>query len=411
MIAGGVKPERRMTTSVQLTITDVVYRGLGIGRLDGCVVFVPGVLPAETVCVEITHRRKNFAEARLLDVLRPSPHRIAPVCPLAAVCPGCRYQHVEYEEELRLKHAQLANLLARMAGVPDPVVLPPVASPENLGYRNKIVLHGALQQGRATLGYVAEDNVSIIDVPACPLAVPALNAKLRDLRSDARFMAELKTPARVTLRHTPADGATWWIGPRQPAAAELTETTALGPLRVPRGSFFQVNPPVADLLTGRVFQMLKAIRPQSVIDLYCGVGGFALAAGRAAVPRILGIDSDAEAISAAGRNAATLGFDRIRFTAAPASRGLAKALEAAGSADGLTLIADPPRAGLEKSVVRTILAGRPADVIYISCAADTLARDVKLLAEDGYGFANSQPVDMFPRTPYFESVTHLRRYR
>jgi len=392
------------TGSVELAIEDVAYRGKGIARRDGCVVFVPGTLPGEIVRAAIVRRQRNFAEARLTEVVRAAPARVQPACPLVPVCPGCCYQHAAYAEEIRLKQAQLRNLLERIGGVRSAELSPPVASPAHLGYRNKIVLHADAPSGRPILGYAAEDNVTVVDVPQCPLAVPELNAALRGLRADAAFMARLRPHARVTLRWTPTDGVQRALGRISGRPPWLTETTALGPILVPPGSFFQVNPAAGDALILRVRDLIRVIAPESVIDLYCGAVVFALIAAEGGARDVLGVDRDAAAIAAARANAAERGPRGIRFDAALAEQGLSAALRSA-RIETLTVIADPPRAGLDKGVVRQLAATRPANLVYVSCAADTLARDAKLLAAAGFSVVRSQLVDMFPRTPYFESIT------
>ena len=149
-----------------LTIADVVYRGKGLARMDGQVVFVGGVLPGETVEVRFVRRHKNYSEAVLLDITDPSPKRIAPVCPLTTVCPGCCYQHADYGTEIVLKQAQLVNLLQRQVKVDPAICLPPVASPRSLEYRNRISLHASEDGSSKALGYIGEDNRTVIDVPA-----------------------------------------------------------------------------------------------------------------------------------------------------------------------------------------------------------------------------------------------------
>ena len=403
-----------MDDHVQVRIHEVAYRGLGVGKLaDGCVVFVPHCLPGELVTVEIVRRRRNFAEARLLTVVEAAPARIAPVCPLAGACPGCCYQHAAYAVEVELKQRQLATLFQRLAGVAPSVCRPPAASPRELGYRNKLVLHTAAGAPPA-LGYFAYDNRTILDVEACPLAAEPIQALLAGLRIDAAFVRSLPPQSRVTLRWTEHDGPMHWLcrAPPDPIRRSrehwLTERTALGDLNVPRGSFFQVNPWAADLLLARIKEHIDAIRPPSVIDLYCGAGVFALAAARAGCANVVGVDSDEAAILAARRNAGRLGVGKaVRFLARPAEVALAAAKAPDGPAT--LLVVDPPRDGLAPGIVSEIGRRRFADVLYVSCAADTLARDIKRLSEHGYTIASSQLVDMFPRTAYFESVTRLRR--
>lgn len=397
--------------SSALDIRDVAYGGRGVGRLaDGCVVFVPGTLPGEQVVVETVNRRKSFAEARLVDVVTPSAQRIAPACPLAGYCPGCCYQHASYEEEVRMKQAQFAGLLKRLAGIDPAVCLPPRPSPISLHYRNKLVLHAAGEGDCRTLGYFAEDNMSVLEVTRCPLAVEPLNLHLEELRNRAEFLAGLQPPVRLTLRWTDADGAMDWQRRIPDGAADprtwLTESTALGPLRVPRGGFFQVNAAAAKILLESVSAKIREIAPRCLVDLYCGVGLFGIAGALAGVPSVYGADTDEIAIQAARANAEARSLKQARFAAYPAERGLA-ALPDEAAGERALLIVDPPRAGLFKAVLRGIAERRFGDILYVSCAADTLARDLKLLGQAGYGVASSQLVDMFPRTPYFESVTHL----
>jgi tRNA/tmRNA/rRNA uracil-C5-methylase (TrmA/RlmC/RlmD family) len=393
-----------------LTIQDVVYGGSGLARLDGCVVFVPGVIPGEKVSAETVKRHKTYAEARLVEVLEPSPHRRHPVCPLAGVCPGCSYQHMTYAEEVRIKAAQLANFLRRQVG-PDraaAVFQPPVASPCDTGYRNKIVLHASVEDGRTCLGYKGRDNRTVLDVPACPLAMDPINGRLAERRADAHFMDTLKPGMSVTFRHTGKDGTLMWKDDTGPGKERLTEATVLGPMRVSRRSFFQVNPPVGDALAERVMALVKEHRPETVVDLYCGIGIFALAASNAGAQRVVGIDSDAEAIHAAVSNGEKLETGNADFIAGPVGGRLRDAL-ARGSPGTTLVIVDPPRRGLEPDVADALAASGVPRVAYISCAPDTLARDVARLTQVGWHVASTQAFDMFPRTASFESITVLEK--
>ena len=393
--------------TADVTITDVAYRGKGVARLDGRVVFVPGVAVGEVVRIRVERTHKRHADARLVEVLETSPERISPPCPLAATCPGCAYQHLAYSEELRVKQAQLAGLLQRMAGVPESVCAEPFPSPADLGYRNKIVLHAAGEHPGRHLGYVGEDNVTVIDVPSCPLAVDSINERLKALRADDAFMASLEPETRVTLRHTAKDGTSNWVG-RAERRPWLTETTSAGAIKVSRGSFFQVNPPVADALSQHVGELLGAGKTDMVIDLYCGCGVLALAAKAAGAAEVLGIDSDSEAVKAARVNARERKLDDVHFLVDRDDRGLAHALGAA-KPGRVTLVMDPPRRGLSAATLRVATRKQPAHMVYVSCAADTMARDLKQLQAAGYAVRSCRLFDMFPRTAAFETVALLSR--
>ncbi|OVE74801.1 hypothetical protein BVX97_06315, partial [bacterium E08(2017)] len=242
---------------INLTINDVVYRGKGLGRHEGCVVFVPYTLPGETVQARITKKRKNFAEAELVSVESASPMRIEPSCPLAGVCQGCSYQHIDYEEELRLKNKQFEDIMTRQAKVSPSAFQPGVGSPSNLEYRNKIVLHAQKEKDKTLLGYFAEDNKTIVDVPQCPLAMKPINKLLKEKRADALFMRSLNDGDKVTFRYTESDGAQCWAGRSEPGKSKLTESTVIGAFKVHSRSFFQVNRAIADDIIESVQELLK----------------------------------------------------------------------------------------------------------------------------------------------------------
>ncbi len=390
-----------------LTITDVAYRGMGVARLeDGRVVFVPHTLAGERVKARLTRLRTNYAAAILLEVLEPAAARLPPACPLADACPGCCYQHAAYAEEVRCKQRQFARFIARV-GAPEGALEAPVAAPHPLAYRNKLVLHAQREGAHLRLGYVAGDNTTVLDVARCPLALDPLNARLAALRADTAYLAALDPQAPVTLRYTAADGALAWSGRPPPAAPWLTEQSVLGPLAVPRAGFFQVNPPVADALVSAVRERLRELRPARVLDLYGGVGVFALAAAQAGVPAVHGIEADAEAVRAATHNAAALGLTGVTLAAGQAGALARRALRSL--AGGGAVIVDPPRRGLEPAVTAALATARPAHILYVACAPDMLARDVDRLRAAGYAVRSARLFDMFPRTPYFESLTWLER--
>lgn len=413
-VAGDVRKMSETPQTAELKISDVVYRGKGLARLDGRVIFVSGVAAGETVKVRILKHHKNYSEARLLEVLEPSPLRIVPACGLAMrpdgcdaeYCPGCTYQHMAYSEESRLKQSQFVNIMERMAGVDKGVIVPAVPSQLELEYRNKIVLHGGGSQDKPVLGYVGDDNTTIVDVPKCLLAKREINELLGQIRGDRQLMSTLSSGRRLTLRYTPTDGAVSWTGKCADNEPWLSETSAVGDILVPRDSFSQVNAGVATALVVKVMELLKANVPSVVIDLYCGAGIFSFAAAEAGVPRILGVDNDPSAVRAAQRNANVRNLNGCVFLARSAEDGLREVLRSV-NAQTATLIVDPSRRGLEKGVADLLVATKLARIFYVSCAPDTMARDVAILCRAGYRVASAQVMDMFPRTAYFESLTCL----
>lgn len=405
---------------ITLRIEKVVYRGSGLARLDGLAVFVPGTIEGELVEARIVERKKNFARASLIRILEPSPFRIEPKCGLAVVpsegsldetvfCPGCSYQHIAYDEEVRIKNQQFTEMIGHKTNAPDDVFLPPVQSPMDIGYRNKITLHSCNGKDGFRLGYLGPDNRTIIDIPECPLAIKPINDLLTDLRDKSGLMASLKDGENIVLRYSEDDGAHYKTETSLPTLNMLSERTSIGTVKVPFSSFFQVNPAVADHLVKAVSEMLRNIKPATVADLYCGVGIFGFVAAESEVEHIISVDSDPGGVAAAVQNAKDLGFENIKFMPMNAEEGLKK-IRNEFSNDNTCIVIDPPRTGLEKPVMERLLEFGPSNVIYVSCAADTLARDLEILCGDNkYKIISSRLFDMFPRTPYFESVTRLKK--
>ena len=413
-------------THLSGTVESVAYRGAGILRpAEGPVVFVHGgVCAGERVEARVSRVHARFAEAELVAVAESAPFRIAPVCrlPDGTRVPGCVYDHMAYDAEVVTKRAQLADFLRgafRKAARPDLVesldslLVPPVSSPAPLHYRNKIVLHAGRTRGARALGYLGDDNRTLVDIPQCPLACDGINRELAALRADRDFRRAVRDGDDVTIRWTPADGAVPWIGRPSPRAAPLTEHAFFGDLEVPLDGFYQVNTAVADLLAAALADHAASLAPAAVVDAYCGIGILGLAilsrlgAGTA---RLLGMETGRAAVAAARRNAKRLGF-AAEYACCPVADGLDAALQEVG-ADGTFVILDPPRDGLEPETVRTLLARRPQHIAYVSCSPDRLARDLeRLCAADGgaYEPTSVRLFDMFPRTLHFETLALLVR--
>ncbi|MBT3192655.1 MAG: class I SAM-dependent RNA methyltransferase [Verrucomicrobia bacterium] len=389
-------------TEVEIEIHDVAFGGRGVGRHDGCAVFVPGTLAGERVRVRLTKCRKKFAEALLLEVLTASEHRIEPACALCDRCPGCSYQHVAYPEEVRIKQQQFEGLLSRIGRLEGVTFSEPIASPCDLGYRNKLVLHA---QRERKLGYFGEDNRTVVDIPSCLLAVGPINDELQKLRANVKTLKNMRPNARVTFRWTETNGAVRWTD-RESGVERLIENSPIGDVRVPRRAFYQVNVGAGDLLVSYISELIKQQAPTYLIDFYCGVGLFSLAAAQHGVPHVFGIERQSFAVRAAIQNAKAMKI-RPEFVSADVDALAEDSLKQVDGSETMVIV-DPPRQGLEKAFLETLISARPQCVAYVSCAADTLARDLRVLTESAYEVVNCQLIDMFPRTPHFESVTVLK---
>ena len=125
---------------ISLAIHDNAFGGEGVGRVEEFVIYVPFVLVGETVEAEITEVKKNFARAKLLRVEKPSQNRVDPPCVYFGRCGGCQYQHIDYAEQLRIKHKQIADLFERVGKIPSDKIAPVIPCPSPYGYRNRIMI-------------------------------------------------------------------------------------------------------------------------------------------------------------------------------------------------------------------------------------------------------------------------------
>jgi len=163
-----------------LDINDLAFGGKGVGRLEGMACFVPGVIDGEKVRVKIGKVKSRLMEAWLLEVIEPSPHRVAAPCPVFLKCGGCAYQHIEYAHQLRIKENQLREALRRLGGLTNPPVGAMIPSPEPYGYRNRIAVH--VRDGKA--GFFAEGSNRVVPVQKCLIASPEVDLGLQDLLRD-----------------------------------------------------------------------------------------------------------------------------------------------------------------------------------------------------------------------------------
>lgn len=375
-------------------IDALAYGGDGVGRgADGAVCFIPGALPGERVEAEIVAVKKRFRRGRLLRVIETSPERIAPECPYfeCGHCPGCAYVHCTYAHEIEWKQRQLHDFLIRRQLAMPETLLKPFASPRRFGLRNKLVMHSA----NGVRGYIGRDNETLFQVDRCLLAADEINDLLAVTPPDE---------GREVFRFTANDGARK-ITPQ--FTGYLTESLPpYGEFEVAPGGFFQTNSHVGSELIRRVIGEVAAGGWKKMVELYCGVGIFSIAAAEA-LPQLQtsGVELDAGAIKAAKRNAERHQVaSRCRFAAGDAG----KLLRRESRLHDAVLLVDPPRAGLSRETVDAILRAEPAQLIYISCAADTLVRDLDLL-KSAYAVGSAGLLDMFPGTAHFEVMTVLHR--
>ena len=356
---------------VTLAIDTLAFGGEGIGRHEGRAVFVPFTAPGDVAEVRVRDVKKNFARAELVRVVTPGPHRTAAPCPYYGTCGGCQYQHLDPEEELRVKESQVGEALRRVGKIASPPVLPIIRSPQVYGYRNRITVHAA----HGKVGFHRAGSRELVDIGHCLLAVPEVNEELATLRRGSK----------------PQEGH---FSLRAPG--------------VPPSAFHQVNGLLLEPLRELVTAWTRGAGAETrLVEGYCG-GGFFTGALAGAFEKVWAIESDGRAL----RDARRLPAKNVQWIEGRVEEFLTGALTEA--ADGpVVVLVDPPREGLAPGAVAALRQRPPARIVYVSCDPATLARDLAALganSADGlYVLEQNQPFDMFPRTAQIETVTTLRR--
>ncbi|MBQ7188750.1 MAG: class I SAM-dependent RNA methyltransferase [Kiritimatiellae bacterium] len=427
------------------TVEKLVYGGDGLLRVDGYVVFVPRCATGETVEARVVQVKKNFAKAELIRVVgEPSADRVAD--DPTSETPGCVYAHLSEEAELREKEEQLRQFLRHLSvpkvgkddkRLPHPPypILPSVAAPSGVNYRNKITLRADVVDGetKPILGYMEEGTHTVVDMPTCPLACPAINDALAEFRKTEAF-AQLRKGEQVAFRATAEDGVTilkyapvkGYRKPGRPLIWDeetkqfvkmdelpwLWESIGESGFLVPADGFFQVNPAMGWKLVQTVTDWFgeDAERYPEILDLYCGVGVFGIACMRCGGERLYGVEESLSSVEAARENAKHW-CGNSHFTCV--SLGGARRLRSNWLHDPsrTTVIVDPPRGGLSANTVESLVAARPPRIFYVSCDPATLARDLQLFIDGGYRIRRTQLFNLFPRTARFETVVELRSHR
>ncbi len=391
---------------VEFVVSTLTNLGLGLGRVNDWVVMVPFALPGERVRVRIYRNHKNYSEADLVEVIEPSPDRVEPQCGLFGLCGGCQYQNFAYEKQLEWKQRQVGELLRHMAGIEGLPVNPVIPSPLQYGYRSKITPHFQKpKKGTTDLGPIgflqAGRRFEIVDVPTCPIAAPAINEKLAEVREEVRDRAtSYKKGATLLFRLTKGDAVL--TESQEICEEEVGELT----FQFPAGDFFQNNPSILPAFVGYVREQAHRSGARYLVDAYCGSGLFALSCA-SEFEQVYGVEVSEGSITWARRNAERNGISNARFLLGSAEAIFEELQETPGAETAVVI--DPPRRGSSEEFLRQLFEFAPVTVVYVSCNPATQMRDLKLFLEAGYRPVEAQPFDLFPQTRHLECVLTLQK--
>lgn len=434
--------------TIDIDIDDLTVEGAGVGRHEGMAVFVPRALPGETVRARVIKPAKSYAVARLDGILAPSPERVTPFCGVFEACGGCTLQHLAYEAQLKYKARHIKECFARIGGLE--ISLPHVEPAANIrDYRNKAAFAVAEADGRAEAGFYAPRSHRLVACD-CPIQKHAINdvknsvvawansrgiapydeethagllrhivvrqssrgetmagVVLRDWIDAASLADALKGAADCVIVNRNADRHNAILGGQSRTVfgdGVLTEYYDGLAFRAGLASFLQVNYEQSKKLYRLALREADMGPGDTVFDLYCGIGTISLPAARKAKV-VLGIEYMEEAAQNARDNARLNGLGNAAFLAGDAGRMIDEGIGQFGAPD--IVILDPPRKGCDLLLIQRIVAAAPKRIVYVSCNASTLARDVALF--NGYNVDSVMGVDMFPHTTHVECIMLLQR--
>ena len=427
-------------------IASATHDGRGIADIPGKKVFVAGALAGEMVRFQRRKRRRNFDEAELLEVLKPSEARTEPRCDVFGRCGGCAMQHISIGQQRALKQQSLLDNLERIGQVAPAEILEPVCAADDWNYRRRarLAVKDVPGKGRVLVGFRERHAPFITDMHRCEVLCRPVDGML-DVLSDT--IAKLSIRARLPqIEVAVADNATELVfrvlDPPSSDDLEILRDFARehelrvalqsgGPQTVetlePGGEleplyftlddfdvaiefgatdFVQINAEVNRLMVSRAIDLLDVTAENRVLDLYCGIGNFTLPLARRA-QTVTGIEFESHQVTRAAQNAVRNDISNVQFRVADLNQFDGSEAWLRDGYDRLLL--DPARSGAE-AVVRHIDRLAVSRIVYVSCNPGTLARDARTLVHDsGYRLVAAGIIDMFPHTAHVESIAVFER--
>ncbi len=394
-------------SNFEVAVEKLVYGGDGLARLDGRVVLIPYTLAGERVRAKTVQEKAGLLRAGVLEVLEPAPDRVAAPCSVFGRCGGCHYQHANYDYQVEAKCGILVEELRRVGKMEPPEQIA-VVSGEPWGYRNRAQLH--IDKGR--IGYWEARSHRLCAIESCPISSPKINEAIAILAKMARdsrwpkfvrsieiFTDERQVQFNVTETDKPVAKRFFdWCAESIPGMVE-SALDYEDRFRVSRNSFFQVNRLLLDQL---VDAALEGVEGESALDLYAGVGLFALSLAKR-FGKVTAVESGSGAVRDLKFNAERAGaaIDALQSTTETYLEKLEKTPD--------FVLLDPPRAGLGKAVVARLAALAPRTITLVACDPATMARDLAGLVAAGYRVDRMTMVDLFPQTFHLETVVRLKR--
>jgi len=381
-----------------LKVEKFANEGCSIAYENEKVIFVRYALPGEYIRANIYRETSSYAMAEPVEIIKPSPLRIKPLCPYFGMCGGCDYQMMDYSKQLEVKNTLLVETFKRIAGLDIEKFLRVIPSPSPFNYRNTETFK--VDPKKKKIGFFRRDTKFIVDIESCFLAMEKINQALNDVRNQSEF-----PPHNFKVRTTnDGDTVVNFIKTEKYEDRPVYERVLVNgreiKFKISKDSFFQVNNYVIPLWLENIIEFLEPEGKEVVYDLYCGIGLITLFVSYYA-KKTVGIEIAKSSVKDAVHN---MKINNINTDVSFILGAVEEKLKYLPAAD--VYIIDPPRKGMAKECIEFIKEFQPKKIIYSSCKPSTMARDIYLL-KDFYHLERISLVDMFPQTHHMETLALL----
>lgn len=442
----------------EVEITDLSHQGLGVAHIQGYPLFIENTLPGETIKIQITHAGKRMGYGKPLEMLKKSPYRIDDLDELHLRSGTMPLMHLAYEKQLEFKQNQVQKLLGKVGGLKDVPVFETIGMAHPYDYRNKAQIPVREMKGELTTGFYKKGTHDLLPIENFVIQDPKIDEAILDVRDILRkynvraydeknhtgdvrhivvrrghvtgevmivlvtrsfvlphlkeIVAEIQReiPKVVSIVQNINSEKTNVILGKQAMVLfgqdYYTDELMGHTFKISHQSFYQVNSEQTEKLYSIAVDYANLTGEEVVVDAYSGIGTMTLALAEQA-KQVYGVEIVPQAIENAKTNVKDNAIENVEFEVADAGDWLVEKAKAGLEVD--VVVVDPPRKGLAQEFIEAVLEIQPERMIYVSCNPNTLARDLKLLAEGGYKVEQVQPVDMFPQTYHIESVALLTR--
>lgn len=397
---------------LRVKIENINHQGSGIAKIDNKITFIPKTIENDLVDIKITKEHKNYNEAKLLKIITPSPNRISYPCPYYDKCGGCHIANLPYELQLKTKQEKVKNIFKKYNELTiEPEIIP---SEQQQHYRNKVTL----QVDNQSIGFYEEKSHTIIPINKCLLVTDKINTIIKALESinknfiESIVIREIESKIMINILGKidkesiinilkDKCNSIYLNSNLIHGEKKLIETLNNYKFIISPDSFFQVNIPQTINLYNQILKYANPTKKDKILDLYCGTGTIGIYLSKYC-QSVLGIEINPYSIENAKYNKKINKVNNITFKLGDVSKLLDQNYKAN------IIVVDPPRNGLDKHTIKTILELSPQKIIYVSCNPITLSRDFNLLKEK-YILEDIKLYDMFPQTYHVECVSLLHR--